>query len=222
MTDIVRRAEYIGQANIIAIIVLEHFSTGIPNLMRLIISIFISLESIEIRIIHHVGSCSIRNTVHLTSNTVDVSVRNKVLTVSCRHLVPVPPADDIVQLVGVTLVVHRHLIYRLAVGIVPRTNLHRSITIVGTRHLVGIEVRLHIQQLQLSVRCGSNGQWQMHLLRIGISRTSVGRHLLLVDIHITLHIPVVGLRVISRTDDISIVRGVTVIDDTFLVVDEVT
>ena len=179
----------------------------------------LSHELVVVGLVHDIGALLVFHTVDGTGDAVHIGLGDEVLTVAGRQLLPIPPRDDIIQLVTVALVVHPDLVDRLAVGIVDRADLHR---IIAIRHLIGIEVRLHIEQLQLTVRGCRDGERQVYLLRVGRSRTRIGRHLLVVDIDLTLHVPVVGLGIVRRTDDIGIVRGIAIVDNALRRMDKVT
>ena len=127
-------------------------------------------ELVIVALIHHVGTGLIFHTVDLDLDAVHIGLGDEVLTVARRQLVPIPPGDDIVQAIAVAFVVNEDLVDRLAV-VADGTDLHRRTVLIG---LVGIEVGLHVEQLQLTVRCSGNGQRQVYLLRVGVSRTGIG------------------------------------------------
>ena len=208
MADVVRRAEEVrhvgdGHADGLAFVV-EH-------------GVALALKGVEGRVVHDVLAGGILHAVDGASLAVDIGLRDEALAVLVRHEVPVPPGDDLVQCVAVALVVHPHLLYLLAV-LVEVANLLRVLS-VGP---VGVEVGLHVEQLQAAMRGGGDGQRQVDGLRVGVGRAGVGRHLLVVDVHLALHVPVVGLGVVVRADDVGIVRGVAVVDNGLRRVDEVT
>ena len=175
-------------------------------------------ELVVVGLIHDIGALLVFDAVNGTGDTVHIGLGDEVLTVVRRQLLPIPPRDDIIQFVAVTLVVHPDLVNRFAV-LVGGTDLHGLTILLG---IVGIKVRLHIEQLQLTVRGCRDGERQVYLLRVGRSRTRIGRHLLVVDIDLTLHVPVVGLGIVRRTDDIGIVRGIAIVDNALRRMDEVT
>ena len=185
---------------------------AIPNIVSTSNKCFI------VSLIHNVGALFVFDTIDGTFDAVHIGLGDEILTVGSRHLVPIPPRDDIVQSVAVALVVHRYLVDRFALSII-RADLHPSAIIVS---IVGIKVGLHVKQLQFTVRGCCDGQRQVYLLRVSIGRTRIGRHFLFINVNFTLHIPVVGLGVIGRADDIGIVRGIAVVDNTLRRVDKVT
>ena len=119
------------------------------------------------------------------------------------QLAPVPIGDDIVQPVGDAARVHLDTVL---------ANLGRLV-LVG---IVGIEVGLHVDQLQLSVRACSDGQRDVPLAGVGRRRTGIGRQHLVVDVDAALDVPVVGLRVVRCRGVIFQVAGIAVVDDDLL------
>ena len=179
------------------------------------------LEGSKVAFAQHVAAGGIVGAVDGAVLGVEVGHGDEVLAVLVRHLVPVPPGDDIVQTVGLVLVVHPYLIHQFAVGILDAANLHLLRLVGRVRHIVGVEVGLHIEQLQAAVRGGGDGQRQVYGLRVGIGRAGVGRYLLIVDVDGALHVPVVGLGVVGIGELVGVVRGVAVVDDGLCGMDEV-
>ena len=125
------------------------------------------------------------------------------------QLAPVPIADDVVQHERLGAVVHLHAVLA-------------DLCRLSSIGIVGIEVGLHVDELQLAVRTGGNGQRDVLLAGVGRRRAGIGRHHLVVDVDATLDIPVVGLRVVGRAGPVLQVAGVAVVDDDLTrVVDEV-
>ena len=120
---------------------------------------------------------------------------------------PIPPSDDVVELVGHTLVIDLHTVCANLLCLFKIT-------------IVSIEARLYVEQLQLTIRTGRDGQRNLHLLRVCGSRTGICRYYLVVDIYLTLDIPVVSRR-LHITIVIDTVVGVAVIDDALRLMDEV-
>ena len=152
MSDIVRRAEQV--------IDIGHRYGGA---VRLCHRMAFRLEGRKVCIVQDVGACFIVNPVDGTRLTVDVGVCDEVLAVGVRHLVPIPPGDNLVQPVAVVVVVHPYLVDGLAVLLLA-AYLDGPALIVWVWHLVSIEVGLHVEQLQASVRGGGDGQRQVNLL----------------------------------------------------------
>ena len=132
---------------------------------------------------------------------------------------PVPPGDHFVQAIAVVVVVHPDLVDELALFVIDAAYPDFITKSVG--NVVCIEIGLHVEQLQLAVRCRSDGQRQMNFLLVGCCRAGIGRNLLVVDIHLTLHIPIVRIGIVGRSDDVGVVGGVAVIDDALRGVNEV-
>ena len=130
-------------------------------------------------VLQDVGSCSIRSAINGTRIYIHAGLLNEVLLLVLRQLMPIPPRDNIVEQIGGTLVIDLH-----TVG----TNLVVSCLV----SIIGIEAGLYVEQLQLTIRACRDGQWYLYLLRISCSRTSVCRYNLVVDIHLTLDIPVMS------------------------------
>ena len=105
-------------------------------------------------ILQNVGSCIIRSTVDSTIVHIDTCLLDEVLLFVLCQLVPIPPRNDIIELVCCTLVVNLNTI---------GANLLCLFVIA----IVSIAVRLDIQQLQLTIRAGCDGQRNLHLLRVG-------------------------------------------------------
>ena len=119
-----------------------------------------------------------------------------------------PIVDDIVQVVGLCTVVHLYAIF--ADGI-------------SAAIPIGIEVGLHIEQHQLAMRAGGDGERDLHLLLIGRGTAGIGRHYLVVDVDGTLDKPVVSVRVHVGAGGVLGIVGIAVVDDGLArVVDEVT
>ena len=120
---------------------------------------------------------------------------------------PIPPRDHIVQVIGHTFVVHLHTI---------------SIDLRGTVviRIVSIEIRLYVEQLQLTIRTCRDGKRNLHLLRVSRSRTCISRHHLVVDINLAFDVPIVCRR-LHIAVVIDTIVGVAVVNDTFRLVDEV-
>ena len=149
-----------------------------------------------------VGCAVDRTTIHI-----DVGILHEVFLFVGGQLVPVPPGDDIVQIIGLRLVVHQHAVF---------TDLS-TVFLVGP---IGIEVGLYVEQLEFAFRGRRDGERQIHVLRVGRGGARIGRHLTVVDIHLTLDIPVVGGRLFVAVI-IDTVMGIAVIDDALLLMDEV-
>ena len=159
-------------------------------------------------ILQNKGSGSIRSTVDNTRVHIDTRLLDEVLLFVLCQLVPIPPRDDIVQLIGHTLIVHLHTIRTHPCGLLIIT-------------IVGIQAGLYVEQFQLTVRACRDGQRNLHLLRVGCSRTSVSRYHLVVDINLTLDIPIVSRR-LHITVVIDAVVGIAVVHNTLRLMDEVT
>ena len=182
MAHVVRRAEHVAdrcsfQRRFVALVV------GIGD------GGHVGLEGSEVGLVHHIFTHGIVRAADGAGHAVDVGVGDEVLAILIRHLLPVPPGDDFIQGVAVVVVVHPYLLNGLVVCVLG-TNLHLLTGLVDG--VVGVEVGLHVQQLQLTAVGGGDGQRQVDGLRVGRGGAGIGRHLLVVDVHLALHVPVMG------------------------------
>ena len=106
-------------------------------------------------VLQHVGSCLIDLSINGTSIDINVGLLDKVLLLALRQLVPVPPSNDVVQMVDSTLVIDGNTI---------SCNLLCLITVIIC--IIGIETRLYVEQLQFSIRTSSNSKRNLHLLSV--------------------------------------------------------
>ncbi len=181
VTNIVRRTEHV--INIIHHLVPHILDRRSPSL-KLMISRPVAVAAMNGGVIlQHVGSCRIESAIHIARIHIHIRFPHKVLLFVISQQLPVPPRDDIVQVESRALIVHLHAISRNLPVLTPR-----EVTVVG------IKVRLHIEQLQLAVRARRDGKRNLHLLAIGSSSPRISRHLLVIHIHLTLDVPIVGRR----------------------------
>ena len=162
-------------------------------------------------VLQYIFTNVIESATNRTWFDIDTSFLDKVVLFVLCQLMPIPPSDDIVQFIGHTLIVNLHTI---------DTHLAGSSLVA----IVGIEAWLYVEQLQLAIRACRDGQRNLHLLRVGCRRTCVCGYHLIVDVYLTLNEPVVGRRCNINTLIVIInaVVGITVIDDTLRLMDEVT
>ena len=154
---------------------------------------------------HHIFTNVIVLSIDLTRPAVDNSLGNKEFLIRHTQVIPVPPSDNVIQLIPVGIVID------------PCTAIISLCTnLLAFLKVVGIEIWLDIKQLQASVRSRRNSKWQTHILGVGIGTTCIGRYHLFIDIYRTLYIPVMSLRVRVSTDDVGIIRGITVVDNTLV------
>ena len=197
MTQIVGRAECIvkGHVNIVVVIVFgNHFfvsgilcrlldcrnrivdTVGGRKVFRNSISgkcvVFIGQHDVARRIV--LG-------VDITAVFQHISFLHKQLPLRQRQLVPVPIADRIVQMVFCIVDDHLRITTQLRVR-----------RCIGVGRVIGVEVRLHIHQRHLTIRGSIDGDRHLYRLTVGIACASVGRDILVVDIHLTADEPVVG------------------------------
>ena len=179
---------------------------------ELLISRLGSVATMDRRIVlQHVFANFIESATNLTWFDVDTSLLDKVILLALCELMPIPPSDDIVQQISRTFIVNLHTI---------GTHLGGSSLVA----IVSIKAGLYVEQLQLTIRTCRNGQRDFHLLRVGCRRTCVCRYHLIVDIYFTLDEPVMGRRCLINALIVFIntVNGITVIDDTLRLMDEVS
>ena len=88
------------------------------------------------------------------------------------------------------------------------------------RCLRGIQIRLHVLQRNLAARGGRDSQRDVHRLGVGIRCTGISRDIFVVNVNVTLDIPVVGRVCVVAV--ILVSYRVAVIDNALGVVDEVT
>ena len=116
MTDIVRRTEDIIKVSIcFAIRHFDAIALSIRNDKGFICELCCCCRLVCL--VHDVGAWLINLIIHLNRYTVDISVWHEVGTLCLTKLVPVPPSNDIVQLVSIVLVVNGHMINRLIISI---------------------------------------------------------------------------------------------------------
>ena len=81
-------------------------------------------------------------------------------------------------MVGHTLIIHLDTV--------------RSHSIFSTLvSIISIEIGLHIEQFQFTIRTSRYGKRNLHFLTIGSSRTCISRNRLIVNVNLTLDEPVV-------------------------------
>ena len=105
---------------------------------------------------------------------------HKQLLLVLAQLTPVPIGNDIVQHIRGAVATHLN-------AFLVNDSLIVEVLIVG------IEVLLHVNELQLTIRVGRDGQRDVLLTDVCRGRTGIGRDYLVVDVDGTLHKPVVCL-----------------------------
>ena len=111
------------------------------------------------------------------------------------QFIPVPVTDRRIQFVG---------------NIVD-DNLSVILELHARRCIVGILVGHHIQQLHRTMRCSCNGQRYVHRLAVGIWCSCISGNKLVIDVNLSLNIPIMSRHcirfLILTTDVIAVVNN---------------
>ena len=140
---------------------------------------------------------------NLTTVVGDISLLHKQFFLGVTQQTPVPIADGVVFVI---------------LNIVDVCLLAKLQWYAG-RRIEGITVGHDVQQFHAAVRSGSDSQRDLHGLTIGIWSTGVGRDILVVDVYLSLDVPIVcghGIVAAIFTADV-----IAVVDDGLRAMDEV-
>ena len=110
MTDIVRRAEQLGET-----FTSYHITLCVDDIIRMSCQEFLKICLLSCRmnrwvILQYNSTSGIVIIAYRTRVHIDVGILDEVLLLIVRQLMPVPPCDDIVQMEGHTLIIHRYTI----------------------------------------------------------------------------------------------------------------
>ena len=187
VTHVVRLAEHEieGLVNGLAIVVFDHHVIAVlvfrclHDGFHLLVVDGLCRSSIPQRLIfvgqHHVARW-IECVADLAAVVGDVCLFHEQLFLRVTQQVPVPIADGCVLVI--VDVVDVHLLAKF------QWHARRSVVRIAVGH--------DVHQFHAAVRGSGDGQRYLHGLAVGIRRTGVGRYILVVDIDLSLDVPVVG------------------------------